>query len=230
VTREDLIKRYRVPEGGWSSFFNRADVREAVSSALTRLETERETELIFPNPEDVFRAFNSCEPEQIKAIIVGQDPYHGPGQAHGLAFSVPAGTPLPPSLRNIFKALHRDLAITPPLFGDLTTWAQQGVFLLNRALTVPSGKPAGHQHWEWEWITQEALLWLAKQMPRAFLLWGSEAQKMESELEKTGPHLILKAPHPSPLSAYRGFYECRHFSQVNDWLRAHHKSEINWSL
>jgi len=230
VNHSDLYAFYGVPTGDWSEFFDQAEVQPSLNQVLLRLDEARNQGPVYPNPDRIFRAFHLTAPSSIKAVIVGQDPYHGPGQADGLAFSVPPGTAIPPSLRNILKALQYDTGMDIPLFGDLSSWASQGILLLNRSLSVPDGNPGGHGAWQWQHLTQLVLEWLGERGPRAFLLWGKDAQRVAPLVEQTGNHLILQAPHPSPLSAHRGFITCKHFSQVNDWLRARDKSAIDWSL
>jgi uracil-DNA glycosylase len=171
--------------------------------------------------------------DAVKVVILGQDPYHGPGQAHGLSFSVQDGVRVPPSLLNIYKELESDLGLPRPQSGNLTKWAQQGVLLLNAALTVQDGQPASHQGKGWEEITEAVVAAVAaKSDPCVFLLWGSHAKKKALSVPrlKDGPHLILTAPHPSPLSAHSGFLGCRHFSQANAFLEAQGRGAIDWRL
>ncbi len=171
--------------------------------------------------------------DQVKVVILGQDPYHGPGQAHGLSFSVQDGVRVPPSLVNIYKELESDLGLPRPPSGNLTRWAQQGVLLLNAALTVEDGQPASHQGKGWEEITDAVVAAVAaKAEPCVFLLWGSHARKKALSVPglKDGPHLILTAPHPSPLSAHSGFLGCRHFSQANAFLERTGRGAIDWRL
>ena len=171
--------------------------------------------------------------EAVKVVILGQDPYHGPGQAHGLAFSVQDGVKVPPSLVNIYKELASDLGLPIPRHGNLTKWAQQGVLLLNAALTVEDGQPASHQGRGWEEITDAVVAAVAaKAEPCVFLLWGSHAQKKAQSVPglQNSHHLILTAPHPSPLSAHRGFLGCRHFSQANAFLEAKGRGGVDWAL
>ena len=171
--------------------------------------------------------------DQVKVVILGQDPYHGPGQAHGLSFSVQDGVRVPPSLRNIYKELERDLGLPRPLSGSLTRWAERGVLLLNAALTVAEGQPASHQGKGWEEITDAAVdAVAAKAEPSVFLLWGSHAKKKALSVPglKDGPHLILTAPHPSPLSAHAGFLGCKHFSQANAFLEARGRGAVDWRV
>lgn len=178
-------------------------------------------------PADPWFALRLLQPEQVRVVILGQDPYHGPGQAHGLAFSVPEGVKPPPSLRNMFKEISRDFGTPPPASGNLQRWAAQGVLLLNTVLTVRHSEAASHRGWGWEAVTDALLQQLAQRQPCAFLLWGSDAQR-KRELLRTPSSLVLEAPHPSPLSAHRGFIGCGHFSQVNQWLHAQGGSAIDW--
>ncbi len=181
---------------------------------------------ILPPSHQIFAAFDACPPEQVKVVILGQDPYPTPGHAHGLAFSVEPGVKLPRSLSNIYKEMVEDLG-SAPLTGDLRGWASQGVLLLNTALTVPAGEANGHKKLGWSPLTQQVLSDLSKS-PRAFVLWGGHAQGFAPHI--TGDqHLILKTAHPSPLSARRGFFGSRPFSKVNDWLKANGNTEINWT-
>ena len=171
--------------------------------------------------------------DKVKAMILGQDPYHGPGQAHGLCFSVAPGVKVPPSLVNIYKELSTDLGIAPPGHGNLEAWARQGVLLLNTALTVEAGRAGSHQNLGWEAITDAAVAAVAaKQEPCVFLLWGSHARKKAERVPglMQGRHLVLTAPHPSPFSAHTGFLGCRHFSKANDFLEANGRGAIDWRL
>ena len=188
------------------------------------------TKKVFPHPKNVFRAFDECPFEKVRVVIIGQDPYHGIGQAHGLCFSVPAGIKIPPSLSNIYKEIENDLGITMPSSGDLTSWAKQGVLLLNATLTVEVHKAGSHQKRGWEEFTDQAIKTLSnKRENLVFLLWGAYAQN-KSELIDESKHLILKAPHPSPLSAHRGFFGCKHFSKTNSFLKSKGISEIDWKI
>jgi uracil-DNA glycosylase len=171
--------------------------------------------------------------DQVKAVILGQDPYHGAGQAHGLCFSVAPGVKVPPSLTNIYKELASDLGLAPPGHGNLEAWARQGVLLLNTALTVEAGRAGSHQNLGWEAITDAAVAAVAaKPEPCVFLLWGNHARAKASRVPGlgTGPHLVLTAPHPSPFSAHSGFLGCRHFSQANAFLEANGRGAIDWQL
>ena len=185
---------------------------------------------IYPKANEYFAALNLTPLDQVKVVILGQDPYHGPGQAHGLCFSVRPGVPIPPSLDNIFKELNSDLGISRPEHGCLLTWAQQGVLLLNSSLTVRAGEAGSHQKKGWEEFTDKCIDYLNQQKKNiVFLLWGSFAHH-KGELIDEKKHLVLKSPHPSPLSAHRGFLGCRHFSQANSYLEKHNLTPIDWSL
>lgn len=191
------------------------------------LEEEYSTHTVYPEMQNIFNALNSVKYEDVKVVIIGQDPYHEPNQAHGLAFSVQDGVDIPPSLVNIYKEIENDLKIHCQKTGNLTRWAKQGVLLLNTSLTVRRGQANSHRGKGWEIFTNEIIKLLSKrQDPMVFLLWGSNAQSFESEIAKQ--HLVLKAPHPSPLSAYRGFFGCKHFSKTNEFLASHNKAPIDW--
>ena len=172
--------------------------------------------------------------EAVKVVILGQDPYHGPGQAHGLSFSVPEGIAIPPSLRNIYKELETDLGIAPATHGNLTRWADQGVLLLNTALTVEAGQAGSHQRRGWEEFTDAAVAAVAaREVPSVFVLWGAHARKKAAGVAGLGegsPHSVLASPHPSPLSAYAGFFGSRPFSQANAFLEAEGRGAIDWHL
>ena len=179
--------------------------------------------VIYPEPKNLFNAFNSCPFDKVSVVILGQDPYHGIGQAHGLCFSVPEGVRSPPSLQNIFKEIRDDVGTPPPQNGDLTRWATQGVFLLNAILTVEARKPASHRDIGWEQFTDAVIKLLSNNRNNlVFLLWGNFA-KQKQEFIDSNKHLILTAPHPSPYSAASGFFGCKHFSQANEYLTKHNK-------
>ncbi|SHN30425.1 Uracil-DNA glycosylase [Cyclobacterium lianum] len=183
---------------------------------------------IYPRGEHIFRAFDLCPVDRVKVVILGQDPYHGPGQAHGLSFSVPEGVSFPPSLLNIFKELKSDLDIPLPSHGNLEKWAKQGVLLLNATLTVEAHKAGSHQQKGWEQFTDVVVQKLANQKDNlAFMLWGAYARKKAGIIPEH-KHLKLHAPHPSPLSAHRGFFGCRHFSKTNEYLAENGKEPIQW--
>ncbi|MGF7169873.1 uracil-DNA glycosylase [Sphingobium xanthum] len=189
---------------------------------------------IFPRGNDWFNALALTPLPAVRAVILGQDPYHGPGQAHGLCFSVLPGVPPPPSLVNIFKELREDIGFTPPGHGYLAHWAQQGVLLLNSVLTVEQGQAGAHAGKGWERFTDAVIARVAAQeAPVAFLLWGAYAQKKAGFVQDAaqgGRHLVLRSPHPSPLSAYNGFFGCRHFSRANAFLEAQGRGTIDWAL
>lgn len=185
---------------------------------------------IYPRGPDIFNAFNHTPLSKVKVVVLGQDPYHGPGQAHGLSFSVREGVPPPPSLVNIFKEIRDDLGIPVPTKGDLTHWADQGVLLLNTVLTVEHGQAASHRKKGWEQFTDRVIEVLsARAEPIVFLLWGRFAQD-KAAMIRVPPHKILRAPHPSPLSAYAGFFGSKHFSQTNALLKSFGTEPIDWSL
>ena len=189
---------------------------------------EYTSKTVFPPPKDIFKAFDLCPFDQVKVVILGQDPYHGPRQAHGLCFSVNEGIPMPPSLVNIYKEIASDIGGTPPAHGNLEHWAKQGVFLLNAILSVVAGMPTSHQKKGWETFTDEVIRLIATQKEHVvFMLWGAYAQGKEWMIDSSR-HLVLKAPHPSPLSAHRGFLGCRHFSQANEYLVKNGMEPIQW--
>jgi uracil-DNA glycosylase len=185
---------------------------------------------IYPPGKEMFNALNSTPLSRVRAVILGQDPYHGPGQAHGLCFSVRRGTPIPPSLVNIYKEIESDLGLPSPGHGCLQAWAERGVLLLNAVLSVERGQAGSHQGRGWERFTDAAIQAVNDHCPHVvFLLWGSQAKKKGSAID-TRRHLVLTAPHPSPLSAHRGFLGCRHFSKANQWLESQGIAPIDWSL
>lgn len=185
---------------------------------------------IFPPSAQMFAAFNATDFESVRVVILGQDPYHGPGQAHGLSFSVPDGVPPPPSLQNIFKELERDLGLPRPSTGNLTPWARQGVLLLNAVLSVEMARPGAHQGKGWEAFTDEVIRHLANEREGlVFLLWGAYAQA-KGRIIDNRRHCVLRAPHPSPLSAHRGFIGCGHFSAANRYLQGRGQKPIDWRL
>jgi len=186
--------------------------------------------VIYPHQNLIFNAFEQCLFEEIKVVIIGQDPYHGTGQANGLAFSVNVGQKIPPSLRNIYKELKDDVGFEIPTHGDLTAWAKQGVLLLNSVMTVEEGKPGSHQHKGWETFTDAVINKLSGENKGiVFLLWGNYA-KSKMELIDASKHKIFTAAHPSPLSAYQGFFHCKHFSKTNEYLLQQGKKPISWQL
>lgn len=189
---------------------------------------EYQTKRIFPPAKLIFNAFDSCPFDEVKVVIVGQDPYHEPHQAHGLCFSVNDGVQIPPSLVNIYKEIHHDLGTPIPQSGNLERWSKQGVLLLNATLTVQAHRAGSHQHKGWEEFTDAAIRILAEERENlVFILWGAYAQRKGAAID-ANRHLILKSPHPSPLSAHRGFFGNKHFSKTNDYLTAHNKKAIEW--
>ncbi len=186
--------------------------------------------LIFPKPSEYFAALENTPFEKVKVVILGQDPYHGPGQAHGLCFSVRPGVAVPPSLQNIYKELKADVGFEIPKHGHLVSWAKQGVLLLNATLTVEAGKAGSHQKKGWEQFTDQVIACLNQQRSGlVFMLWGSFAQEKGKVIDRNR-HLVLTAPHPSPLSAHRGFLGCHHFSKANEYLKKHGQTPIDWQL
>ncbi len=183
---------------------------------------------IYPKQQNVFRAFDACPFDDVKVIILGQDPYHGVGQANGLCFAVNSGTTLPPSLRNIFKEIHADVGIEPDQDGDLSRWAKQGVLLLNATLTVQANAAGSHQNKGWEPFTDEVIRKLSEEREHlVFILWGNYAKQKGAHIDRT-KHLVLEAAHPSPFSAYSGFFGSKPFSKTNVYLREHGVKEIDW--
>ena len=193
------------------------------------LKTEYFSKRIYPPMEDIFNALRYTSYENTRVVILGQDPYHGAGQAHGLCFSVKAGVAFPPSLKNIFKELENDLGVPAPPTGELTGWAKQGVLLLNTTLTVREGQPQSHKGQGWEILTDRIIdLLNKKESPVVFLLWGGNARAKKA-LINNPRHLVLECAHPSPLSAYSGFFGCRHFSKANQFLASNGANVIDWS-
>lgn len=185
---------------------------------------------IFPRPQEYFAALDATTFENVKVVIIGQDPYHGLGQAHGLSFSVPKGVPRPPSLQNIFKELHSDLGVQLPQHGNLQHWAEQGVLLLNNVLSVEEGKAASHQNHGWEKFTDRIVSEInEKKRHVVFILWGSHAQKKAANVDRT-KHFIIESPHPSPLSSHRGFFGSKPFSRANQYLKEHGIDPIDWRI
>ena len=218
VQIEESWKQQLTPEFEKDYFVRLTDFVRAEYGATT----------VYPPGKLIFNAFNLCPFHQTKVVIIGQDPYHGPGQAHGLCFSVNDGVPFPPSLQNIFKEIKSDLGIEIPTSGNLTRWAEQGVLMLNATLTVRAHQAGSHQRKGWEEFTDAAIRELATRRENiVFILWGSYAQKKGAFIDRSR-HLVLTSPHPSPLSAYQGFFGNHHFSTANRYLAEHGKSEIKW--
>lgn len=194
------------------------------------LEKEYSEHTVYPAKEEVFQAFRATPYQRVKAVILGQDPYHGPGQAHGLSFSVKSGVKLPPSLKNIFRELSEDIGCPMPKDGNLQPWAEQGVLLLNAVLTVRAGEANSHKGKGWERFTDAVIEALnRREEPVAFVLWGNSAQAKGAKVDE-GRHLVIRSPHPSPLSAHRGFFGSRPFSRINQWLASQGKDPIRWEL
>ncbi len=216
----------------WRDLLATEKVKPYFVDTLKYVEEQRhQGKVIYPPPQEVFNAFKITEFSDVKVVILGQDPYHGPNQAHGLCFSVKQPVPPPPSLVNIYKELNEDIAdFTIPNHGDLSTWATQGVLLLNTVLTVEAGKAHSHKTLGWEQFTDVVIDKLNTHGEQiVFLLWGSHAHK-KGQFIDTSKHCVLKSVHPSPLSAYRGFFGCKHFSKANKYLANHGKTPINWQL
>lgn len=224
----EMSAAFDVPQA-WQGILN--EVLSTPRSQALSAFLERESasgKHIYPAKQDWFRSLQLTPPAQVRVVILGQDPYHGAGQAHGLAFSVNETCAVPPSLRNIYKELARDLGIAPPAHGNLESWARQGVLLLNTVLTVEEAKPASHQGKGWEEITDKIIAAVAAQNSHTvFMLWGAHAQKKKPMID-WAKHLILEAPHPSPLSAHRGFLGCGHFGKANAFLQGEGLEGIKW--
>ena len=202
------------------------------NQVVTFIKTEISTgKTIYPPGPLIFNAFNQTPFDEVKVVIIGQDPYHGPGQAHGLSFSVPAGVKPPPSLQNIFKEIRSDLGLqVPPNYGNLTAWAKQGVLLLNAALTVRAGEPFSHARYGWADFTDAVIRKISAEKNNVvFLLWGKFAQEKQPLIDET-KHFVLKAAHPSPFSADKGFFGCRHFSKTNELLASTGQAPVDWTI
>ena len=218
-------------EPGWKELLKAEFVKPYFEQIPLHLKTEKEQgKKIFPPGSQIFNAFNITPIDKVKVVILGQDPYHGPGQAHGLCFSVSNGIAQPPSLVNIFKELHDDIGVPIPDHGNLTKWAEQGVFLLNASLTVRSGEPMSHSKIGWAEFTNSVIRKISDAKKHVvFLLWGKFAQE-KSILIDESKHLVLRSAHPSPLSAYAGFFGCKHFSKANAWLMSKGIDPVDWQL
>lgn len=217
--------------GAWRELLREELKKPYFAALMQRVEAARETSVIYPPKGREFFALSTTQPENVRVVILGQDPYHEPNQAFGLAFAVAKGVKLPPSLRNIFSELQQDLGIAPPKDGDLTPWAQRGVLLLNSVLTVEQGKANSHASWGWQRFT-DAVISATNTLPQpiAFVLWGAQAQKKAALVHTQAPRLILNAPHPSPLSSYRGFFGSKPFSKINTFLTEHGEAPMDWSI
>jgi uracil-DNA glycosylase len=217
-------------ESQWFQLFERGGMVDGLNFLSDKIEKSRSSRNIFPPQDQILRAFQLCDFRKVKVVILGQDPYHGFGQAHGMAFSVNKGIKLPPSLVNIFKEIQREMGGEMPRNGDLTAWAEQGVLLLNTILTVEESKPLSHQDLGWQTFTNKCIQWLNKHSEGlAFMLWGSHAQKFAAQIDRQ-KHQLFQTSHPSPLSVYRGFDGCGHFTEVNNYLTSLEKEPINWIL
>lgn len=214
----------------WDALLGEEFKRDYYLALRAFLKSEYETHRIYPDMHDIFNALKETPYGAAKVVILGQDPYHGPGQAHGMCFSVKPGVPKPPSLVNIFKELQEDLGLEPPAEGYLLKWAQQGVLLLNTVLTVREASPTSHKGKGWEIFTDQVIRHLNdRQQPLVFLLWGANARAKKALITHSR-HLILEAPHPSPLSAFSGFFGCRHFSKANAFLDSCGVGGVDWKI
>jgi uracil-DNA glycosylase len=215
-------------ESSWKSKLDPEFEKEYFIRLSEFIKDEYKSKTIYPPGSLIFNAFNLCSFQNVKAVIIGQDPYHGPGQAHGLCFSVREGTDFPPSLKNIFKEIESDLGIKRPFSGNLERWAAQGVLLLNATLTVRAHQAGSHQKKGWEQFTDSVISILNNEKKNiVFFLWGAYAQKKGESIDRS-KHLILESVHPSPLSASRGFFGNKHFSKCNEYLKAHGIEPVNW--
>jgi uracil-DNA glycosylase len=215
----------------WKEVLHKEFSQPHFEQAVLHIKTEKsQGKTIYPPGSFIFNAFNTTPFDKVKVVLLGQDPYHGAGQAHGLCFSVQNGVPTPPSLKNIFKELHQDIGFRIPNHGNLTPWALQGVFMLNASLTVRAGEPMSHAKIGWAPFTDAAIKTISdKKQNVVFLLWGKFAQEKRTLIDDT-KHLILRTVHPSPLSAHAGFFGCKHFSKTNEYLATHGIDPIDWSL
>ena len=219
---------YKGVDISWKPFLEDEFKKKYMEEIKTFLiKCSKNNEVIYPHPIDIFRSLELTTFGNVKVVILGQDPYHGQNQAHGLAFSVQENVPKPPSLKNIFKEISEDLKIEKRSSGDLTNWAKQGVLLLNTCLTVSPGRPGSHSHLGWQEFTDSVIKAVDTKDRVVFILWGSYARK-KKELLSNNKNLILEAPHPSPLSAHRGFFGCKHFSKTNQFLHKHEIKDIDW--
>lgn len=215
-------------ENSWKKQLKSEFEKPYFSELADFVKKEYRTQKVFPEAKNIFNAFNLCPFDDVKVVIIGQDPYHGDGQAHGLCFSVPDGVKVPPSLQNIFKEIHNDLQQPTAQSGNLSRWAKQGVFLLNATLTVRAHLAGSHQKKGWESFTDAVIQQLAKEKEHlVFLLWGAYAQQKKNFIN-TQKHLVLESVHPSPLSASRGFFGNHHFSKTNEYLVNHNLKPIVW--
>ena len=222
----DIMDVKMVPS--WKERLKEEFEKPYFTTLIDYVKQEYRTQTIFPPGKEIFRAFDCCDFADVKIVIIGQDPYHGPQQANGLCFSVRDGVRMPPSLINIFKEIHDDLGKPIPKSGDLERWSRQGVLLLNATLTVRASTPGSHQNKGWEVFTDAAIKKISDEKQHVvFLLWGAYAQKKGEVIDRTR-HLVLMSAHPSPFSADRGFFGCKHFSKANEYLRSKRLKEIDW--
>ncbi len=225
------MKQFLIKKTGksWNPFFEEEFQKDYFKSLLDYISCEREQNTIFPGHNEVFKAFMLTPLSKIKVVIIGQDPYHGLGQANGLAFAVHKNVKMPPSLKNIFKEMTHDIGCSFPTHGDLSHWAKQGVLLLNTILTVRKSKPGSHKNQGWELFTNNAIEYVSlKKRKVVFFLWGNHAKQKKELINDR--HLVLEAPHPSPFSAYNGFFGCKHFSIANEFLIKNKLKPIQWEL
>ena len=224
---DKIMADVRIAED-WKSILSEEFSKPYFDNLVDFVKQEYASAEVFPAGSNIFRAFDKCPLDNLKVVIIGQDPYHGPGQANGLCFSVNDGIAFPPSLQNIFKEVHADTGADIPLSGNLDRWAEQGVLLLNAVLTVRAHQAASHAGRGWEQFTDAVVRAIAERKEGVvYMLWGSYAQK-KGAIADPRRNLILRAVHPSPLSAYRGFFGCKHFSQANDYLRSIGREPIEW--
>lgn len=218
-------------EASWKEILKDEFTQPYFQQIALHIKTEKsQGKTIYPPGSQIFNAFDTTPFDHIKVVILGQDPYHGPGQAHGLCFSVQTGVPPPPSLLNMYKELHDDIGFRIPNHGNLTSWAKQGVFLLNASLTVRAGEPMSHSKIGWAQFTDTVIKKISAQKTSVvFLLWGKFAQEKRVLIDES-KHLVLKAAHPSPLSAHNGFFGCRHFSKANEYLVLKGIDPVDWTL
>ncbi len=213
---------------GWHELLAAEFDKEYFARLVEFVKREYAAGTVYPSGKNIFHAFDACPPENLKVVIIGQDPYHGPGQAHGLCFSVQDGVPFPPSLRNIFEEVHRETGDPIPASGNLDRWAAQGVLLLNSVLTVRAHQAASHASQGWETFTDAVVRAINDRFSDVvYMLWGAYAQRKGALVDPTR-NLVLKCAHPSPLSAYNGFFGCNHFNAANEYLAAHGKTPVAW--
>ena len=215
-------------EASWKAVLSQEFSKSYFKDLSDFVRNEYKSEVVYPMPKNIFKAFDMCPFDDVKVVIIGQDPYHGPNQANGLCFAVEKKTAIPPSLRNIFKEIEIDTGVQPEQNGDLSRWAKQGVMLLNATLTVRAESPGSHQGKGWEEFTDSVIEKLSKEKNGiVFILWGNYAKKKGEKIDRK-KHLVLEAQHPSPFSAYNGFFGCGHFSKANKYLKGMGFKEIDW--